>query len=211
MATKPLPFDGQIVMPCGGTAELMADELSGPTSKGVDCKMNGMPARPRLLFIEDNRHALVAGARLLSSYGFDVEIARTAQVAVTKATRRHFDVIVTDVLLPDRTARDICQHLQRTPATRDIPVIAYTAVTDPHVLAELFRLGVRVFAIKPCVPRVLADEARRLLNQQERRSTARVVTGFGHTLDTFAALIDAHASAASTAGLNDLPERQRSA
>jgi CheY-like chemotaxis protein len=166
---------------------------------------------PRLLLIEDNRHALVAAARLLSSYGFDVEIARTAQAAVTKVTRRHFDVIVTDVLLPDGTARDICQQLQRTPATRGIPVIAYTAVIEPHVLADLFRLGVRVFAIKPCVPRVLADEARTLLGQQHPRTTARVVTGFGETLDAFAALIDAHALAARPAGIDDVLRKDRSA
>jgi len=171
-----------------------------------------MPVQPRLLLIEDNRHALVAAARLLSSYDFDVEIARTVKTTVTKVSRRHFDVIVTDVLLPDGTAHHICQQVQRTPVSRGVPVIAYTAVTDPHVLADLFSLGVRVFAIKPVVPRVLAGEARTLLGPQwPPRTTARVVTGFGETLDTFAALIDAHALAASTAGLDNLPERQRSA
>jgi CheY-like chemotaxis protein len=149
------------------------------------------------LLIEAHRDALIPSARLLSAYGFDVEIARSVHAAVTKASSHHFDVIVTAVLLPDRTARDLCHQLQQTPATCEIPVIVYTVVVDPRVLADLFRLGVRVFAIKPCVPRVLADEARLLVGQLYPRTTARVVTGFGETLDIFAALIDAHASAAT--------------
>jgi hypothetical protein len=68
-------------------------------------------------------------------------------------------------------------------------------LTDVDALAALFRLGVRVFAIKPCVPRVLADEALKLLAEQRRLATARVVTGYGQTLDSFAELIDTRAVA----------------
>jgi CheY-like chemotaxis protein len=151
---------------------------------------------PRLLLIEDNRDAVVATARLLSSYGFDVEIARNAEDGVEKATRLRPDVIVTDVMLPNGTARDVCEQLQQHPSTRDTPVIAYTGVVDVDALAALFRLGVRVFAIKPCVPSVIAAEARMLLDEQRRPTTARVVTGYGQMLDNFAALIDTRASEA---------------
>jgi CheY-like chemotaxis protein len=122
-----------------------------------------------------------------------VEIARNAEDGVQKAVRLHPDVIVTDVHLPDGSARDVCQQLQQHPSTRETLVIAYTGVVDADVLATLFRQGVRVFAIKPCVPRVLAVEARMLLDEQRQPRTARVVTGYGETLDSFAALIDARA------------------
>jgi DNA-binding response OmpR family regulator len=150
-------------------------------------------SRPRLLLIEDNRDAVVATAHLLSSYGFGVEIARTAEDGVDKATRLHPDVIVTDVLLPNGSAHDVCRQLQHHAAMRKTPVIAYTGVVDADALAALFRLGVRVFAIKPCVPQVLAAEARMLLDEGRRPTTARVVTGYGETLESFAALIDARA------------------
>jgi DNA-binding response OmpR family regulator len=150
-------------------------------------------SKPRLLLIEDNRDTVVATARLLSSYGFDTEIARNAKDGVDKAMRLRPDVIVTDVMLPSSSAQAVCQQLQQHPSTRETLVIAYTGVVDVDTLAALFRLGVRVFAIKPCVPRVLAAEARMLLDESRRRTTARVVTGYGETLDTFAALIDARA------------------
>jgi DNA-binding response OmpR family regulator len=148
---------------------------------------------PRLLLIEDNRDAVVATARLLSSYGFDVEIARTAEDGVEKATRFRPDVIVTDVILPNGSAHAVCQQLQQHRSTRETPIIAYTGVVDTDALAALFRLGVRVFAIKPCVPSVLAAEARMLLDEPQRPTTARVVTGYGETLESFAALIDTRA------------------
>jgi CheY-like chemotaxis protein len=48
---------------------------------------------PHLLLIEDNRDAVVATAWLLTTYGFDVEIARNAEDGVEKAVRLHPDVM----------------------------------------------------------------------------------------------------------------------
>jgi DNA-binding response OmpR family regulator len=155
---------------------------------------------PRLLLIEDNRDAVVATARLLSSSGFRTEIARNAADGVEKAIRLCPDMIITDVLLPNGSAHDVCQQLQQHPSTRETPVIAYTGLVDVEALAALSRLGVRVFAIKPCVPRVLAAEARRLLDERRLPSTARVVTGYGQTLDDFAVQIDARVQRLNATG-----------
>jgi len=155
---------------------------------------------PRLLLIEDNRDAAVVTARLLSSSGFQTEIARNASDGVDKAIRLCPDVIITDVMLPNGSAHDVCQQLQQHVSTRETPVIAYTGLVDVDALAALFRLGVRVFAIKPCVPRVLAAEARMLLNERRRPTTARVVTGYGQMLDDFAVQIGARVRRLNAAG-----------
>jgi CheY-like chemotaxis protein len=132
---------------------------------------------PRVLLIEDNRDIVVATARLLSSRGFDVEIARNAEDGVEKAIRLRRDVIVTDAMLPNGTARDVCEQLQQQPSTRDTPVIAYTGVVDVDALAALFRLGVRVFAIKPLRARCHRRRSAHAARRAAPSDNARVVTG----------------------------------
>ena len=67
---------------------------------------------------------------------------------------------------------------------------------DADAPAAVFRRrsGIRD---KPCVPQVLAAEARMLLDEGRRPTIARVVTGYGETLESFAALIDARALAST--------------
>jgi CheY-like chemotaxis protein len=147
--------------------------------------------RYRLLLVEDDRDALVAAAHLLEDGGFIVELAKNAGDAIVKAAALRPDVIVTDLLMPHLTGEDLVRELQRRRTTRPIPVIVYTAITDVAQLARLVRLKVRVFAIKPCVPMVIAAEAHRLLEGQTRDVPIRVVTGYGEALEDLAGQLSA--------------------
>ena len=142
--------------------------------------------RYRLLLVEDDRDALVAAAHLLEDGGFVVELAKNAGDAIVKAAALRPDIIVTDLLMPKLTGEDLVRELRRRRTTRRIPVIVYTAITDVQHLARLVRLNVRVFAIKPCVPMVVAAEAHPLLEDPTRDSPVRVVTGYGETLQDLA-------------------------
>jgi CheY-like chemotaxis protein len=147
-----------------------------------------VPGRdPLLLLIEDNRDTLVAAGRLLSTAGFRVEIARGGDDGIAKAQRLHPDVIVTDLVMSPTSGYTVCEQLREAPDTRDIPLVIYTGVTDPHALAPLYALGVRLFVIKPCVPAVLGREAEALL--EAAPSAVRLVTGYGETLEDLASQI----------------------
>ena len=88
---------------------------------------------------------------------------------------------------------EVCDALHRAEATRGIPVIVYTGVTEAGVLAALCGLGVRVFAIKPCLPTVIGREAYALLERRPVSERVRVVTGYGETLDELASDVQARA------------------
>ncbi len=149
-------------------------------------------ARPLLLLVEDNRDTLVAGAHMLHECGFDVEIARGGNDGLSKAARLHPDVIVTDLVMPNTSGFRVCEQLHRDADTRDIPVIVYTGLTDATTLAPLCRVGVRVFAIKPCLPTVIGHEALSLL-ASPRTEGVRIVSGYGEQLTEFANEVAARA------------------
>ena len=141
---------------------------------------------PLLLLIEDDRDALVAGGHLLRTCGFEVEIARGGDDGIGKALSLQPDVIVTDVLMPHTGGVEVCVQLRAHHDTQHVPIIVYTGVTDVAVLSGLCRLGVRLFAIKPCVPTVIGHEAQALIEGAIPVGSVRVVTGYGETLDVFA-------------------------
>jgi CheY-like chemotaxis protein len=192
---------GRICLPSGGFrccgCSAVEQGLRG-TSYDHFLKVPSEPAsdrssieRYRLLLVEDDRDALVAAAHLLEDGGFIVELAKNAGDAIVKAAALRPDIIVTDLVMPHLTGEDLVRELQRRRTTRRIPVIVYTAITDAQHLARLVRLNVRVFAIKPCVPMVVAAEAHRLLQELTRDFPVRVVTGYGETLDDLASQLRA--------------------
>jgi response regulator RpfG family c-di-GMP phosphodiesterase len=148
---------------------------------------------PLLLLIEDNRDTLVAAGRLLSMAGFRVEIARGGDEGIAKALRLRPDVVVTDLVMSPTSGYTVCQQLHDAHATRDIPLVVYTGVTDPQALGPLYALGVRLFVIKPCVPAVLGREAEAVIGTPP--SAVRLVTGYGETLEDLASQITAYGRA----------------
>jgi hypothetical protein len=64
----------------------------------------------RVLLVEDNRDNAAAIAELLRTYGYDVEVADSVASAVDKAAGG-FDVLVSDIGLPDGTGRDVLRRL----------------------------------------------------------------------------------------------------
>jgi CheY-like chemotaxis protein len=142
---------------------------------------------PLLLLIDDHDDTRVPAGQLLETCGFRVELAAGGDEGVAKAVSLSPAVIVTDVVMPQVSGFEVCARLKADPGTRGIPIIVYTALTDRAALARLQKVGVDVFAIKPCLPTVVGREALALIEQHGAPRTAdrrpRVVTGYGETIN----------------------------
>ena len=76
-----------------------------------------------VLVVEDSltdkeilRHCLTDG-------GIQVQTAKSAEEAMEQVRKNQFDVIILDVVLPDRSGFEICRDLKEDASTRTIPVI----------------------------------------------------------------------------------------
>ncbi len=76
-----------------------------------------------VLVVEDSltdkeilRHCLTDG-------GIQVQTAKSAEEAMEQVKKNQFDVIILDVVLPDRSGFEICRDLKENASTRTIPVI----------------------------------------------------------------------------------------
>jgi two-component system sensor histidine kinase/response regulator len=91
------------------------------------------PVPKRILVIDDDPIGQKVVVDLLTAHGYRVSIARTGPEGVEKAAILRPDLVVCDVLLPQKSGFEVCFEIKRAPETRDVPVIFMSAVCrDTH-------------------------------------------------------------------------------
>jgi CheY-like chemotaxis protein len=117
-----------------------------------------------ILVVDDEPDLLALLVDQLSSLGYDVVAARDGTEGLRLALDQTPDVILTDVIMPYMDGPEMLERMRSRPETRDIPVIALTALTDRRTRSRLTALGVRSFLAKPYTMRDLADRIREAIS-----------------------------------------------
>jgi two-component system cell cycle response regulator len=127
----------------------------------------GAPMREqiRVLLVEDNRTMAVAMQAYLKSPGYEVHHVATAAEAERILSTQSIDLVLLDLILPDRDGRDLLVQMRENTSTAAIPVVVLSAKEGAVPKAECLAVGAREFIEKPVEPAVLraavARHARR--------------------------------------------------
>jgi DNA-binding response OmpR family regulator len=122
----------------------------------------------RILFAEDEPAFAVAMIDRLESEGYRVEWTQTGAAAYDIARRHSFDLMVLDVMLPERNGFDICRDLRREGV--HTPVLMLTARGEVVDRVLGLKLGADDYVQKNCEPMELMARIEALL----RRSASMV-------------------------------------
>ena len=124
-------------------------------------------AKQRVLVVDDDKEV----ARLMRAYleqaGFDVLVANNGETAVHTLRREKPDLLLLDLMLPDRDGYDITRLVRADPVLAGTPIIMLTArvdVTDKIVGLEM---GADDYVTKPYNPREVVARVRARLRSQE--------------------------------------------
>ena len=101
--------------------------------------------RLRILLVEDHEDTVRAMSWLLRRIGHDVSVARTVRDAVAEARRTPFDLLISDIGLPDGTGWDVIGQMPR----RDMPAIALTGFGMEQDVARSLAAGFTEHLTKP--------------------------------------------------------------
>jgi two-component system KDP operon response regulator KdpE len=94
-----------------------------------------VPERPtRILVVDDEEQIRRALKSILSTRGYQLEMATTAQEALLKAIDTPPDLVVLDLALPDRSGIEVCREL-RTWMSAPILILAVRANEADKILA----------------------------------------------------------------------------
>jgi pilus assembly protein CpaE len=117
----------------------------------------------RILVVDDNKLILKLVKDYLTTLGFDVVTAVSAEDALTQLPAGLPKLIVSDVMMPGIDGYDFCRRLKADPKTSSIPVIMLTARSDIKEKVRGFEAGADDYIVKPFEPAELGLRIRALL------------------------------------------------
>ncbi|HEX3694958.1 MAG TPA: response regulator [Polyangia bacterium] len=116
----------------------------------------------RILIVNDELDLLELCQLTLCEAGYDAEITTGGRKAVERARRGDLDLIVVDWVMPDMDGNAVLARLKGGPETRDIPVLAMSALRDGKTRAHL--AGADSFLAKPFGPDDLVNAVAQTLS-----------------------------------------------
>lgn len=140
-----------------------------------------MPAKDRILVVDDERSVTDALALILTEQGYEVEVAGSHAEAADFLARRSFNLVFTDLRLPDSSGIKLLSHVKTE--TPDTEVILMTAHGSLDVTIEAIKKGAFYYLEKPFTLDqvvMLTERALQLASvRRENRTLKRKLTGDG--------------------------------
>ena len=103
----------------------------------------------RILIADDDKDILSLLRLNLVAEGFDVVEAVTGEAAWVMARSAAPDLVLLDVMMPERDGLDVLTSMKAHPRTKDIPVVLLTAKASDAEVWEGWRAGADYYMTKP--------------------------------------------------------------
>jgi two-component system sensor histidine kinase/response regulator len=132
-----------------------------------------------VLIVDDTPANLSVLVDSLAGVGYHLLVAEDGEDALIQAAHTQPDLILLDAMMPGLDGFETCQRLKASAATRDIPVIFMTALSDTADKVRAFAAGAVDYVTKPfqheeVISRVETHlDLRRLRRQLEQQLALR--------------------------------------
>lgn len=136
------------------------DDLSGYRSKPESVLPEN--AKPLLLLVDDNKDILYYLQTLLEDE-YSIETAYNGQDGISLALEIIPDIIISDVLMPEKDGYELCESLKSNELTNHIPIILLTAKSDSVARVTGLKKGADAYISKPFDENELKAQLENLL------------------------------------------------
>ena len=129
--------------------------------------------KPIVLLVDDNDQNLELLEAYLEDLACDIRTARDGLEALDSVAKVAPDLILLDVMMPRMSGFQACKKLKADPATRDIPIVIVTALSEVSDVEHAVDVGADDFLSKPVNRLELVTRVRSLLKLSEAKRELR--------------------------------------
>jgi CheY-like chemotaxis protein len=132
--------------------------------------LEGQQARvdlgPAVLAVEDDPIGITVLRHVLKRRLKDVDCVASGREALEAAGRRHYDLILMDLQMPDINGFEAASRIRLMNGYQDIPILALTASCSDQVKEQCRAIGMKAFLSKPIDANELWSAVSRYLGRE---------------------------------------------
>jgi signal transduction histidine kinase/DNA-binding response OmpR family regulator len=140
--------------------------------------------RPKILIIEDNEDLRVFLAQILGKNGCELLTAENGQKGIDLALEQVPDLIISDVMMPEKDGYQVVQELKASPVTEHIPILILTAKVSFDSMITGLNAGADDYLSKPFNATELLLRVNNQLERQEKLRQKYLAGGNASELST---------------------------
>jgi len=140
----------------------------------------------KILLIEDDERLSKLIKKGLEEKGFEVIPVYDGEMAIKLFDNEHFDLIITDLILPKMNGLDICKAIRKN--GNKVPIIMLTALGTTDDKLEGFDAGADDYLVKPFDFRELHARIKTLLKRaksESKKPDSAIIEYADLSIDTF--------------------------
>ena len=122
---------------------------------------------PQLLIVEDNPDVVIYLKTCLHD-NYQIDVAYNGKIGIEKALENIPDIIISDVMMPEKNGYEVCDFLKNDERTSHIPIILLTAKSDIPSKIQGLKKGADVYLSKPFNKEELLIRLENLMKRQKR-------------------------------------------
>jgi len=121
-------------------------------------------SKKRIVIIEDEANIAKAEEMILSPH-YDISVAYDGEAGLKLVKEIKPDLIVLDLMLPERGGYDVCFHIRQDDAIKDTKILMVTALAQNIDKDKGTFVGTDDYLVKPFEPDQLLDAVNKLLSK----------------------------------------------
>src|SRR5690242_1442079 len=122
-----------------------------------------MSAAPTVYFIDDSATMREVIKIAFRRENMNVLATHDAVLALTEIEEKRPDIVITDVIMPEKDGYEVCQFIKSHPELCDTPVILMSGVVNRTVAEKAFAVKADELLRKPFQPQDLITRVKHLL------------------------------------------------
>src|SRR6266852_7267900 len=121
----------------------------------------------RILIVDDEPNIVESLEFLMRGSDYEVRVARNGDEALRRAESFRPDLVLLDVMMPQRSGFEVCQKIRENPALRNVKIIMLTAKGRDVEKEKGLDLGANAYVTKPFSTKEFRKTVRALLPGSE--------------------------------------------